>query len=96
MTTTTTAKATAMATSTCKLSEELDRIFHRFDMNGDGKISSAELGEALRILGSTSPDEIHRMMAELDTDGDGYISYDEFAAFWRVNSDLMKDVAKIF
>lgn len=55
--------------------DEMKKIFNRFDTNGDGKISSAELGEALRTLGSNSTDEIHKMMAELDTDGDGYIDY---------------------
>ncbi|XP_073012386.1 polcalcin Phl p 7-like [Typha latifolia] len=75
---------------------ELERIFKRFDANGDGKISSAELGEALRTLGSTSTDEIQRMMAEIDTDGDGYIDFDEYVAFCRANSGLMKDVAKVF
>ena len=76
--------------------EEMQRIFKQFDTNNDGKISSAELGEALRTLGSTTPDEIHSMMAELDTDGDGYIDYDEFVTFCKDNPGLMKDVAKVF
>ncbi|OAY85970.1 polcalcin Phl p 7-like [Ananas comosus] len=75
---------------------EMERIFKRFDTNGDGKISSAELGEALRTLGSTSPDEIRRMMAEIDTDGDGYIDFNEYSVFCRNNPGLMKDVAKVF
>ncbi|KAK9137944.1 hypothetical protein Sjap_008538 [Stephania japonica] len=75
---------------------DVERIFKRFDANGDGKISSAELGEALRNLGSASPDEINRMMAEIDTDGDGYISYNEFVEFHNANRGLMKDIAKIF
>ncbi|MCL7031512.1 hypothetical protein MKW94_012860 [Papaver nudicaule] len=75
---------------------EIDRIFNKFDINGDGKISSSELGEALKTLGSASADEIQRMMAEIDTDGDGFISKDEFAAFYRANGGLMKDIAKIF
>ncbi|XP_021296709.1 polcalcin Bra n 2 [Herrania umbratica] len=75
---------------------ERDRIFKRFDANGDGKISAAELGDALKTLGSVTGDEIRRMMAEIDTDGDGYISYQEFTDFASANSGLMKDVAKIF
>merc|ERR1712100_929293 len=75
---------------------EVERIFKRFDANGDGKISSSELGEALKTLGSASPDEIQRMMSEIDTDGDGFISFNEFADFHRANSGLMKDIAKIF
>ncbi|KAK4751931.1 hypothetical protein SAY87_020729 [Trapa incisa] len=73
-----------------------ERVFKRFDANGDGKISSSELGEALRNLGSVTSDEVQRMMAEIDTDGDGFISYEEFTDFARANRGLMKDVAKIF
>ncbi|KAI3519338.1 hypothetical protein L2E82_33791 [Cichorium intybus] len=73
----------------------LERIFKRFDTNGDGKISSTELGEAFKALGSVSPDEVQRMMAEIDTDGDGFISYQEYMDFCNANKGLMRDVAKI-
>ncbi|KAF3445233.1 hypothetical protein FNV43_RR14927 [Rhamnella rubrinervis] len=76
--------------------EERDRIFKNFDSNGDGKISSQELGESLKTLGSVTVDEVKRMMAEIDTDGDGFISYEEFTDFARANRGLIKDVAKIF
>ncbi|KAI3665591.1 hypothetical protein L6452_44218 [Arctium lappa] len=75
---------------------ERDRIFNKFDANGDGKISSVELGESLKTLGSVSAEEVQTMMDELDTDGDGYISYEEFTDFYNANRGLMKDVAKIF
>ncbi|KAI3502953.1 hypothetical protein L1887_31369 [Cichorium endivia] len=75
---------------------ERDRLFGQFDANGDGKISSAELGESLKKLGSVSAEEVQTMMDELDTDGDGFISYDEFTDFYNANRGLMKDVAKIF
>ncbi|PKI68404.1 polcalcin Ole e 3 [Punica granatum] len=75
---------------------ERERIFKRFDANGDGKISSAELGDALKTLGSVTAEEVQRMMAEIDTDGDGFISHEEFTDFARANRGLMKDVAKIF
>nr|XP_043635053.1 polcalcin Syr v 3-like [Erigeron canadensis] len=74
---------------------DLERIFKKFDINGDGKISSSELGEALKMLGSVSPEEVQRMMEEIDTDGDGYISYEEYIEFCNANRGLMKDVAKI-
>ncbi|XP_057430484.1 polcalcin Nic t 1 [Lotus japonicus] len=73
-----------------------ERIFKRFDANGDGKISSQELGEALKALGSVTAEEVQRMMAEIDTDGDGFISYEEFIDFAKANRGLVKDVAKIF
>ncbi|CAK7324897.1 unnamed protein product [Dovyalis caffra] len=75
---------------------ELERIFKRFDLNGDGKISATELGDCLKTLGSVTVEEVKRMMAEIDTDGDGFISYEEFLDFAKANSGLMKDVAKIF
>ncbi|KAJ1376389.1 EF-Hand 1, calcium-binding site [Sesbania bispinosa] len=73
-----------------------ERIFQRFDANGDGKISSSELGEALKALGSVTAEEVQRMMEEIDTDGDGFISYEEFTEFARANRGLVRDVAKIF
>ncbi|KAM7520315.1 hypothetical protein LguiB_019277 [Lonicera macranthoides] len=73
-----------------------ERIFKRFDANGDGKISSSELGEALKTLGSVTSEEVQRMMTEIDTDGDGFISFEEFTEFARANRGLVKDVAKIF
>ncbi|KAL4568850.1 hypothetical protein LXL04_024467 [Taraxacum kok-saghyz] len=73
-----------------------DRIFGKFDANGDGKISSNELGESLKTLGSVTSEEVKTMMEELDTDGDGFISYEEFTDFYNANRGLMKDVGKIF
>ncbi|CAN7034657.1 unnamed protein product, partial [Brassica oleracea var. botrytis] len=55
-----------------------------FDANADGKISAAELEEALKKLGSVTHDDdcdFDRMMTEIDTDGDGNISYQEFIDF---------------
>ncbi|KAK9052507.1 hypothetical protein SSX86_029136 [Deinandra increscens subsp. villosa] len=75
---------------------EKDRIFGKFDTNGDGKISSDELGEALKTLGSVTPEEVQTMMDELDTDGDKFISYEEFTDFYNANRGLMKDLGKIF
>ena len=76
--------------------EEMQRIFKRFDANGDGKISPAELADALRTIGSTATEEIQKRMGEIDTDGDGFIDYDEFVAFGKANPELAKVVAKAF
>ncbi|XP_043703624.1 calcium-binding allergen Ole e 8-like [Telopea speciosissima] len=64
--------------------EELEKLFKRFDANGDRKISSTELGNVPNALGpETSPEEIKWMMGSIDTDGDGFINLQEFADFHR-------------
>ena len=77
-----------------EIKAECERIFKRFDANGDGKISLSELGDALKVLGSTSQEEVQRKMVEIDKDGDGFISFEELLAFQSANPDLMKAVAK--
>ncbi|KAL5539712.1 hypothetical protein UlMin_043749 [Ulmus minor] len=79
-----------------KTKEESERIFKRFDTNGDGKITATELGDALKTLGSVTQEEVQRMMNEIDTDHNNFISLEEFLAFARANTGLIKDVAKIF
>ncbi|KAL5570787.1 hypothetical protein UlMin_020384 [Ulmus minor] len=79
-----------------KTKEESERIFKRFDTNGDGKITATELGDALKTLGSVTQEDVQRMMNEIDTDHNNFISFEEFLAFARANTGLIKDVAKIF
>ncbi|KAJ0099206.1 calcium-binding protein CML24-like [Pistacia vera] len=62
--------------------DEVRKVFNKFDKNGDGRISTDELKDILRALGSkTSPEEVQRVMQEIDKDGDGYIDFDEFVEF---------------
>ncbi|CAL5326065.1 probable calcium-binding protein CML18 [Camellia sinensis] len=68
--------------------EEVEKVFKKFDANGDGKISASELRAVLSALGSdTSPEEVQRVMSEIDSDGDGFIDLREFANFHRRGSD---------
>ncbi|KAJ6689537.1 hypothetical protein OIU85_005900 [Salix viminalis] len=61
--------------------EELEQVFKKFDVNGDGKISSAELGSFWRNLGhEASEEELQNMITEFDADGDGFIDLQEFVA----------------
>lgn len=68
--------------------EEVEKVFEKFDINGDHKISLQELGEILKALGSkTGEEELKRIMSELDTDGDGSIDINEFKAFYCGSGD---------
>ncbi|KAJ6811303.1 polcalcin Jun o 2 isoform X1 [Iris pallida] len=75
------ASAASSATSPTSTSGELERVFDKFDSNGDGKISADELAAIFATLGDGQPltdEELRRMMEEADSDGDGFISLDEF------------------
>lgn len=64
------------------MDDELKKVFKRFDANGDGKISSSELADVMRALGSPpTADELRRMMTEMDTDRDGFVDLKEFMDF---------------
>ncbi|XP_054822138.1 calcium-binding allergen Ole e 8-like [Prosopis cineraria] len=68
--------------------EELQRVFKRFDANGDGKISINELDNVLRTLGSgVPPEELQRVMDDLDVDHDGFIDFTEFSQFCRSDTE---------
>ncbi|CAL0306048.1 unnamed protein product [Lupinus luteus] len=73
---------------------ECERVFKRFDVNGDGKISLAEFADALKVLGLTSQEEVQRRMEDIDKDGDGFITLEELVEFQSANPNLMRDVLK--
>ncbi|KAI4369053.1 hypothetical protein MLD38_017544 [Melastoma candidum] len=58
---------------------ELEHVFKKFDVNGDGKISASELGAMFASLGYKETDEeLQKMVKEVDADGDGCINFEEF------------------
>lgn len=65
--------------SKAQIEEELSQVFNKFDANGDGKISSSELGSIMSSLGHSATDEeLVNMIKEVDSDGDGFIDLNEF------------------
>ncbi|KAF3961751.1 hypothetical protein CMV_013670 [Castanea mollissima] len=83
------------SSSSLGTTDEVKKIFNKFDKNGDGKISRDELKDILHALGSrTTADEVSRIMSEIDKDGDGFISLDEFAEFHKGGSSSSESSTK--
>lgn len=64
-----------------EVSSQFRQIFKVMDSNGDGKLSSSELGEVLICLGcdkSNATKEAEGMLKQMDYNGDGFIDVDEF------------------
>lgn len=60
---------------------EFKEAFCLFDKDGNGEITIAELGTALRSLGQSFTEaELRAMIGEVDTDGNGVIDFQEFLA----------------
>ena len=50
-----------------------------FDKDGDGNITTQEIGQVLKNLGSFPTDcELQEMLKDIDIDGDGTFSFEEF------------------
>ncbi|XP_021341886.1 calmodulin-like isoform X2 [Mizuhopecten yessoensis] len=58
---------------------EFKETFLLFDSDGDGTITTKELGTVMRSLGQNPTDaDLHDMVALVDSDGNGSIDFDEF------------------
>uniref|UniRef100_A0ACD5TQR2 Uncharacterized protein n=1 Tax=Avena sativa TaxID=4498 RepID=A0ACD5TQR2_AVESA len=61
------------------LDAELRDAFDVYDINGDGRISVAELSKVLGRIGEgCSTEECERMIASVGVEGDGYVGFEEF------------------
>ncbi|XP_074922078.1 calcium-binding protein 2 [Chelonoidis abingdonii] len=60
--------------------KELRDAFREFDTNGDGRISTAELREAMRkLLGhQLNYREVDEILKDVDLNGDGLVDFEEF------------------
>ncbi|XP_059453365.1 uncharacterized protein LOC132183914 [Corylus avellana] len=60
--------------------EVLRDIFKKYDANGDGRLSKAELKDAFRHLGSRMPGwRAGRVLHHADGNGDGFVSKEELS-----------------
>ncbi|KAK0462361.1 calmodulin [Desarmillaria tabescens] len=69
---------------------EFKGAFSMFDKDGDGIITSAELGTVMRSLGHTPTDaELQAIISQVDGDEDGTIDFQEFLGLMqrRVGGD---------
>lgn len=76
--------------------EDLRKIFIQMDLNGDGRIETAEFKEALTSIGMKfTNDEVKELMGSLDTNNSGFIDYTEFlAGCMRSKLYLKEDLLK--
>lgn len=67
--------------------EQLMEAFSRFDRDGNGVITAAELAGSMAKMGQPlTYKELVEMIREADTDGDGVISFDEFASIMATSA----------
>mmetsp|Transcript_16522 Transcript_16522/g.41236 ORF Transcript_16522/g.41236 Transcript_16522/m.41236 type:complete len:146 (-) Transcript_16522:294-731(-) len=58
---------------------EFKEAFQLFDKDGDGCITTKELGTVMRALGKSPTEaEVKKIVSEVDPDGRGFINFPEF------------------
>lgn len=73
---------------------EFKEAFQIFDKDGDGLITTKELGTVMRSLGQNlSEEELKTMIEEVDTDKNGTIDFQEFLGLmaWKMKETDIED-----
>jgi calmodulin len=77
---------------------EFKETFSLFDKDGDGTITTKELGTVMRSLGQNPTDaELADMINEVDADGNGTIDFPEFLTMIKIKgSDSEEEILEAF
>ncbi|XP_060517229.1 calmodulin-beta-like [Cylas formicarius] len=86
-----------------ELLAEIKEVFSLFDKDGDGVITTKELGMVMKTLGQSPTEaELLDIVAEADKNKDGVINFDEFVCIMKGvmkecdNEDDIKAAFKVF
>ncbi|KAG6713832.1 hypothetical protein I3842_05G173100 [Carya illinoinensis] len=75
-----------------KFCSELQRVFDYLDVDGDGKISPAELqGYVTTVGGNVSVDEAKETVKLCDLNGDGLLDFEEFQKLMETGREKEKN-----
>ncbi|KAL3846943.1 hypothetical protein ACJMK2_017883 [Sinanodonta woodiana] len=66
--------------------DEFKEAFNMYDKDGDGTITTKELGTVMRFMGQNPTEaELISMIADVDVDGNGRIDFNEFVTMMVAN-----------
>ncbi|KAI0526931.1 hypothetical protein KFK09_002528 [Dendrobium nobile] len=77
--------------------EEMERLFRKFDINCDGKISVSELQLLMRAIGEEfSCEDMEKLLQFADSDGTALLDMDDFMRLVGVENSTEEDLMEAF